>query len=318
MRALAVIPLLAGACGGHGHATTDAAPGTCTPFSVTAPGGTAEVQPIWAGDSWAIAAGGYVRIDAAGTVTTPFLSDVPQRAFAWDGVELGYYVATPVPHVALFTPGDVSTLHSSPPLGSGPGGTGSVRPDPTGASRIEAYFNEAGAYDSGATYGWSDGTHGSSVAYQTALALAPAGVADLYVMGCTSPVSCGWNSEIIADLATSSGVVGPKDVPRPTGATIVASDQVAIIRNLPGDWEFAGGTAQPIDSPPLAWNGDAFVSFDHGALQLYDQGYHLTQTRPLDVAETVLLGVGATPSRALLVFASASSSTEVRYVQVCL
>lgn len=59
------------------------------------------------------------------------------------------------------------------------------------------------------------------------------------------------------------------------------------------------------------------MSFEGGALRLYDGDYTPLLSRPLDVRETVLLGVGATPERTLLVLASASSPSDVRYVQVC-
>jgi len=57
-------------------------------------------------------------------------------------------------------------------------------------------------------------------------------------------------------------------------------------------------------------------AYDQGALQLYDASYEPTESRPRAVTGTPLLGVGATPDRALLVFASASPSN-VDDVQVC-
>lgn len=316
MRLLGVLTLLAAGCSGHGHGS-DAASNVCRPFSVTARGDQSEVQPVWAGDSWAIARPGvYVAIDGGGTVTDTPLPELPMESFAWDGVELGYYVATPLPHLMLFSAGDVTTLHSSPsfPTTLAVSATASVRADPTGAARIEAFFTQ-GNVD--AIFGWSDGSymHEFSDRGSVALALAPDGTGDVHGEWPAGPGTPNPPWEILANGVPLATAQAPQP-PFPAGGQMVASNNVAIVRHVLGDWKVANGAATPIDMPPLAWNGEAFVSADAGALVLHDRDFQPAQAPAVTVPDAPLLGVGATRQRALLVFASAS--TEVTYVQVCL
>jgi hypothetical protein len=316
VKLLAVIVLVA-ACS---RQDSGRAPGECRPFSVTAPGDQSEVQPVWAGDSWAIARQGvYVHIDEAGAVTEMSLPDLPLESFAYDGVELGYYVAKPQPHIALFTPGDVSTLHASPSFTvDNARETASVRGDPSGAPRIDAYFTD----EARATHHWSDGTVGDSNELETvSIALAPGSTVEAFADYRAGGLGEPGRFNVVVD-GPVSGSVSLDQYPSPTlSATpqLVASDNVAIARlgDGWGTWKISADATAQIETPPIAWSGDAFVSFDQGALRLYDHDYQPTQTRPLDVTDTVLLGVGATPERSLLVFASASSPSDVRYVQVC-
>jgi len=134
---------------------------TCTPFSVSGPGGQSPGRPAWTGSEWAIGRPGlYTRIEEAGTLTTMPLPDLTDEPLAWDGVELGFYAKTPTPHIALFTPGHISTLHDAPPIGTPQASeTGDVAPDPSGAARIQALFSDMNTTGHPiANRGWSDGT----------------------------------------------------------------------------------------------------------------------------------------------------------------
>lgn len=221
----------------------------------------------------------------------------------------------PLPHIALFTPGDVSTLHDSPSFGSFPGTspTGSVRGDPSGAPRIEAYFTANGVF-----HGFSDSPETIESYGDIALAIAPENsniVFEEFNRSLADPGPNYVRTSVGMKEITLARVAG-NDVP--SRYQSVASDDVEIVRagDL-GAWMVTADASTPIEIQPLAWSGDAFVTYDQGALQLYDHDFQPTETVPLDVPDATLLGVGATPERALFAFASASSSTDVDYVQVC-
>ena len=314
MKLAAVSAVLVGACGGHGASHVDAA-ARCRPFFVTAPGDASEVQPVWADDSWAIARPGtYVRIDDAGTLTNASLPGLDGTSIAYDGVELGYFVPTPVPHVALFTPGDVSTLHDSPAFGTSPAYAGTVAADPSGAPRIAAYFSFSQA--GGQTWGWSDGTSQAGALDVLALVLAADGHTTASLHRCHS-ISCNQTPPwTVIDGPASGVIIATTDTSQPQ---LVASPNVAIYRNASGAWKIEATMATPIITPPLAWNGSAFVTYAHdqSLLLRYDADFQPIDMTPLVLTGTTLLGVGASPGRTLLVLASATPSS-VDYVQVCL
>jgi len=312
-RLITTATLLAAGCGDNASATHDAildgSREICTPFSVTAQvNATTPLQPVWAGDAWAMAGQGvYVRIDDAGTVIATPLPDLPGgESFGWDGVELGYYVQTPLPHIALFTPGDVSTLHASPSFGTDKASAqASVRGDPTGAPRIEAFFTDEPSGLPVAVHGWSDGTQRALGSITMALALAPMSTVDVYAKYTGGP-GAGDRFALLAE--GDIGVLGLEGEDAlssvPQFVQIAASDHIAVVRQWP--------------QPPLAWNGDdAFVTFDGSAVLLYDRDFQASGTRPLDPPSMQLIGVGATHRRALLVFETAPTSYELRYVQIC-
>lgn len=166
--------------------------------------------------------------------------------------------------------------------------------------------------------GWSDRTAVTTVGpVAWALGFAPTGTAVVYTTYTGGPgigerfgtfVAIGADRIALDDGAQQQPAMGHFDV--------VGDPQLLIVRG-PKVWKVAGGTATVIAAvPPLAWNGDVFITYDGSAAVYYDATFQPVVTRPLDGESGRLIGVTATRRRALMMFTSGSA--DVEYRQLCL
>lgn len=263
----------------------------------------------------------YVRITAVGGLTTTPLADLTDEPLAWNGSELAYYVAMPSPHLVLFALDDVGTAHSVALAGSAySGASADVAPSPSHGSAFEVFYTVNDNGKPAATRAYSDGTSTSPGTITVALGLSPDGNLAAVGKWYGSPGAGElWEDFVESTGGGPGGSLTSDPHQAPSGEfDIVGGASITIVRNGIKTWKLdtTGTTVLP-GMPPLAWNGDVFITAS-GRDVVYDDAasFQPIVTRPNALPAGDLVGVGATKRRAL--FMLAADTGDVEYVQICL